>query len=242
MKLLLTRMEHCGIDLDSEDHQGHVQVLCLQPEPWQLDHLPEDVHVAIKVLWADSGVKQAYRRRHEFGFSDSIELYAGDIDRLAASSYVPSDHDVLMSRVQTLGIEATTFNRSAVPHISDRPTWKVFDVSGARSERRKWALVSDKVDLVIFSVDLTSYDKSLPDDKAVNGMEEALTVFDTVYNSHFFVDTAFVLLFTKDDQLAPRMTENPPHKYFNDFKADGNPIEWHGAFQMFPCRDSLSLP
>uniref|UniRef100_A0A3B5JYR0 Guanine nucleotide-binding protein subunit alpha n=1 Tax=Takifugu rubripes TaxID=31033 RepID=A0A3B5JYR0_TAKRU len=60
--------------------------------------------VAIKSLWADPGIQEAYDRRREYQLSDSTKYYLSDIDRVTAEGYVPTQQDVLRVRVPTTGI------------------------------------------------------------------------------------------------------------------------------------------
>lgn len=50
---------------------------------------------------------------------------------MASSQYMPTDQDILRSRVKTTGITETTFKVGEL-------TYKLFDVGGQRSERKKW--------------------------------------------------------------------------------------------------------
>lgn len=57
--------------------------------------------------------------------------YFDSISRIAAYDYSPSDQDILRSRVKTTGISETTFKIGELKY-------KLFDVGGQRSERKKW--------------------------------------------------------------------------------------------------------
>ncbi|XP_075879095.1 guanine nucleotide-binding protein subunit alpha-11 isoform X1 [Nelusetta ayraudi] len=59
---------------------------------------------AIKTLWADPGIQEAYDRRREYQLSDSTKYYLNDLDRIGSPGYVPTQQDVLRVRVPTTGI------------------------------------------------------------------------------------------------------------------------------------------
>ncbi|KAG7230806.1 hypothetical protein INR49_019620, partial [Caranx melampygus] len=59
---------------------------------------------AIKMLWADPGIQEAYDRRREYQLSDSTKYYLSDLERIATQGYVPTQQDVLRVRVPTTGI------------------------------------------------------------------------------------------------------------------------------------------
>ena len=81
-----------------------------------------------------------------------------NIDRLASSGNVPNEQDLLRSRVRTTGITETVFG---LPSLKLR----VFDVGGARSERKKWKHVFEDVHCLVFCAPLSGYDECLIEDK-----------------------------------------------------------------------------
>jgi hypothetical protein len=60
-------------------------------------------------MHADPGVKEAVRRSEEFHLNDSALYYFNSIDRIAAVNYVPTDQDIIRSRVKTTGLTEMTF-------------------------------------------------------------------------------------------------------------------------------------
>lgn len=79
---------------------------------------------------------------------------------MAQRDYAPSDQDILRSRVKTTGINEITFQVDAV-------LYKVFDVGGQRSERRKWIHCFDNLQAVVFMVSMSEYDQVLREDETV---------------------------------------------------------------------------
>nr|XP_022911698.1 guanine nucleotide-binding protein G(q) subunit alpha-like isoform X1 [Onthophagus taurus] len=59
---------------------------------------------AIKDLWNDSGIQECYDRRREYQLTDSAKYYLMEIDRVAATDYLPTEQDILRVRVPTTGI------------------------------------------------------------------------------------------------------------------------------------------
>lgn len=57
--------------------------------------------------------------------------YFDSVARIGAPGFVPTDQDILRSRVKTTGISETTFKIGEL-------TYRLFDVGGQRSERKKW--------------------------------------------------------------------------------------------------------
>ena len=93
-----------------------------------------------------------YARRNEFQLNDSAQYFLSDVGRLCAADYVPSDQDVLRSRVKTTGIVKIEF-------VVKKTRFRMFDVGGQRSERKKWIHCFDNVTAVLFIMALSEYDQ-----------------------------------------------------------------------------------
>uniref|UniRef100_A0A8C2RL16 Guanine nucleotide-binding protein G(i) subunit alpha-1 n=1 Tax=Capra hircus TaxID=9925 RepID=A0A8C2RL16_CAPHI len=63
----------------------------------------------IKRLWKDSGVQACFNRSREYQLNDSAAYYLNDLDRIAQPNYIPTQQDVLRTRVKTTGIVETHF-------------------------------------------------------------------------------------------------------------------------------------
>lgn len=58
----------------------------------------------IAELWTHAIVQKAYEQANRFQLHDSAAYYFDNIDRIAQPDYLPSDQDILRSRVKTTGI------------------------------------------------------------------------------------------------------------------------------------------
>ena len=65
---------------------------------------PARIVKAIENLWLSSGVQQAYQRRNEFQLADSAAYFLCNVAKYTSDNYVPSDQDILRTRVRTTGI------------------------------------------------------------------------------------------------------------------------------------------
>ena len=137
--------------------------------------------------------------------------YFDSIERIAAHDYVPNDQDVLRSRVKTTGITETTF-------IIQDLTYRMFDVGGQRSERKKWIHCFENVTTILFLVAISEYDQLLFEDETVNRMQEALTLFDSICNSRWFVKTSIILFLNKIDRFKEKLPVSPMQNYFPDYE------------------------
>jgi guanine nucleotide-binding protein subunit alpha len=81
-----------------------------------------------------------------------------ELDRLFAQNYLPTDQDILRSRLKTTGITETVFDLGTL-------TYRMFDVGGQRSERKKWIHCFENVTALLFLVAISGYDQCLVEDK-----------------------------------------------------------------------------
>lgn len=211
MRVILEAMESLEMPLDDQRAEYHVQTIFMQPAQIEGDVLPPEVGQAIKTLWADAGVQAAFQRSREYQLNDSAKYYFDSIDTIASPTYVPSDADVLRSRVKTTGITETTF-------IIGDLTYRMFDVGGQRSERKKWIHCFENVTTILFLVAISEYDQLLFEDETVNRMQEALTLFDSICNSRWFTKTSIILFLNKIDRFKEKLPVSPMKNYFPDYE------------------------
>jgi len=142
---------------------------------------------------------------------DRVSSYFDSIGRIAQPDYLPNDQDVLRSRVKTTGITETTF-------IIGDLTYRMFDVGGQRSERKKWIHCFENVTTILFLVAISEYDQLLFEDETVNRMQEALTLFDSICNSRWFIKTSIILFLNKIDRFKEKLPVSPMKNYFPDYE------------------------
>ena len=80
-----------------------------------------------------------------------------NVTRFSDPNYEPSTQDVLRARSRTTGIDEAEF------HFNDID-FRLIDVGGQRSERRKWIRCFDCVTAVIFCISMSEYDQYLRED------------------------------------------------------------------------------
>ncbi|KAG6860805.1 Guanine nucleotide-binding protein subunit alpha [Termitomyces sp. Mi166 len=214
MRAVLEALPHLNIALDPRNDTHRSIILSLPPQI-EADLLPQDVSEAIRTLWGDPATKEAVSRSREFQLNDSAIYYFNAIDRMSTPNYLPTDQDILRSRVKTTGITETTFKVGEL-------TYKLFDVGGQRSERKKWIHCFENVTALVFLVSLSEYDQMLYEDESVNRMQEALTLFDSICNSRWFVKTSIILFLNKIDLFSEKLPRSPLSDYFPDFMGGDN--------------------
>eukprot|EP00010_Vexillifera_abyssalis_P008810 CAMPEP_0201550522 /NCGR_PEP_ID=MMETSP0173_2-20130828/6882_1 /ASSEMBLY_ACC=CAM_ASM_000268 /TAXON_ID=218659 /ORGANISM="Vexillifera sp., Strain DIVA3 564/2" /LENGTH=353 /DNA_ID=CAMNT_0047960525 /DNA_START=6 /DNA_END=1067 /DNA_ORIENTATION=- len=164
----------------------------------------------IELLWKDQGIQSIYKRSNEFQLGDSAEYFLSGVHRFAKDDYVPSEQDVLMARAKTTGITETEFNVGETH-------FRMVDVGGQRSERKKWIHCFQDVTSLIFFVGLSEYNQRLYEDENVNRMHESIRLFDEIVNSRWFKDTAIILFLNKRDLFAKKIEHTDLKCCFPDY-------------------------
>ncbi|XP_050511085.1 guanine nucleotide-binding protein G(q) subunit alpha isoform X3 [Diabrotica virgifera virgifera] len=166
---------------------------------------------AIKDLWADAGIQECYDRRREYQLTDSAKYYLEEIDRVAARSYLPTEQDILRVRVPTTGIIEYPFDL-------DEIRFRMVDVGGQRSERRKWIHCFENVTSIIFLVALSEYDQILFESENENRMEESKALFKTIITYPWFQHSSVILFLNKKDLLEEKIMYSHLVDYFPEYE------------------------
>jgi len=146
----------------------------------------------ISALWLDPGIQRTYARRTEFWLMDATPYYLTEVLRLTEEDFIPTEEDIVMTRVRTTGIVIT--------EVPEAPyTYQIVDVGGQRSERRKWIHCFDDVRAIIFLEGLAGYTQVLFEDNSVNRMRESLNLFAEVVKNPIFKSTPIFVFLNKKD-------------------------------------------
>ncbi|KAK3739064.1 hypothetical protein RRG08_025153 [Elysia crispata] len=156
----------------------------------------------MKRLWKDVGVQECFSRSREYQLNDSAEYYLNALDRISAPGYIPTEQDVLRTRVKTTGIVETHFTFKDLH-------FKMFDVGGQRSERKKWIHCFEGVTAIIFIVAMSEYDLTLAEDQEMNRMMESMKLFDSICNNKWFTETSIILFLNKKDLFEEKIKKSP---------------------------------
>ncbi|KAI0186451.1 G protein alpha subunit [Xylaria flabelliformis] len=206
-------------------HQKNGFLVLVDVEIGPNDPLPQNYLQPIKSLWADAGVQKAILKGNEYALHDNIAYFIDDVDRLWDKNYVPTDQDLLRTRLRTTGITETVFDLGQL-------TYRMFDVGGQRSERKKWIHCFENVTCLLFLVAISGYDQCLVEDKDGNQMNEALMLWESIANSHWFAKSALILFLNKMDLFREKLVSSPITSYgFTDYR--GPPDDHKQASKYF---------
>lgn len=209
MSVMIAAMETLRISYGSSSNKEFASVLKL------IDHekisTMSSLHSsAIKALWSDKGIQKCYERRREYQLSDSTRYYLDSMDRISAPSYIPTEQDILRVRAPTTGIVEYPFDLDSI-------IFRMVDVGGQRSERRKWIHCFENVTSIIFLVALSEYDQFLYESSSENRMEESKALFRTIITYPWFQHSSTILFLNKKDLLEEKLQTSHLADYFPEF-------------------------
>ena len=204
------------IETSSDDNANIIQSIDLNevttPEKYFMD--------AIKKLWNDQGIRKCYEQQNEYHISDSITYFLSHIDRLNHNDYTPTEQDILRCRVPTTGIVEYSFN-------IQKQQFRMFDVGGQRSERRKWIHCFENVTSVIFLAALSDYNEChrvLRDcedpEKSQNRLDISIALFKIIRNNPWFQNSSMILFLNKKDLLEEKIKSIHLEDYFPQYQGE----------------------
>ncbi|KAK4972574.1 hypothetical protein LTR28_012219 [Elasticomyces elasticus] len=224
-QVIFSAMEEQDMDFENPENIRCAEVIAADPDIGPEDPMPLECMHAFKSLWTDQGVQVAIQKGND---------YFEDIERLFAKDYIPTDQDILRARLRTTGISETIFDTGNL-------SYRMFDVGGQRSERKKWIHVFDNVQVVLFLVAISGYDHVLVEDRngvspphfeaaigvstaselttSQNQMHEALMLFESIANSKYFEKSALILFLNKIDIFKDKVESrtSPIKAHFPDY-------------------------
>jgi len=152
----------------------------------------------IEKIWADSGIQTAFQNSAKFQLDDSTKYFMDQFQTIKQSGWVPTTDDVLRARKKTTGIIETDF-------LVQGKTFKMVDVGGQRSERKKWVHCFADVTAIIFVIAISSYDQVLEEDDKVNRMVEDIKLYKEIADNQWFTETSIILFFNKKDLFEEKL-------------------------------------
>ena len=180
----------------------------------------------IEKIWGDNGIQQAYQNSAKFQLDDSTKYYMDQFSTIRQSSWVPTTDDVLRARKKTTGIIETDF------HVSGK-TFRMVDVGGQRSERRKWVHCFADVTAIIFVVAISSYDQVLEEDESTNRMDEDIKLYKEIADNQWFEETSIILFFNKKDLFEEKLKKGIHLNVCPSFKS------YDGALEVEPTSNYI---
>jgi GTPase SAR1 family protein len=209
MKTLCQQSEYYGIV--STENQLSKQIV--ENELKGDEEIDPKLGEHLLALWNDTGIQETYEQRSHYQLTDSTKYFLDRLEEIMQDDYIPSEQDVLRSRVRTTGIVENEFE-------IDGNQFKMFDVGGQRNERKKWIHCFENVTAVLFVAAISEYDQVLYEDENTNRIVEALNLFEEICNSRWFRETSIILFLNKRDLFAEKCKKVSLSICFPDYAGD----------------------
>eukprot|EP00117_Sycon_ciliatum_P036849 scpid41240/ scgid0768/ Guanine nucleotide-binding protein subunit alpha-11 len=199
LQTLAQSMQDRGVMFKVSESEKWTRLLfAMNPETiTELSHAQQNM---ARVLWQDAGVRGTFDQRFELQLpvSDASVSFLEDTTRVFCSNYVPTLSDILRVRVPTTGITEYPF------HL-DGAVFRMVDVGGQRSERRKWIHCFEDCTSIIFVTACSEYDETIIDIDIQNRMAESLALFQTIISYPWFHKSSIILFMNKKDLLEEKV-------------------------------------
>jgi len=207
MQTIIQAANEWGLEFSKEGRDSTYLIQNTTPDALK----DADVVEAVRYLWQkEKAIKECWKRANEIRVIESAAYYFDNIDRIADANYKPTVDDILRSRVKTTGIVETAFKLQG-------HDFRLVDVGGQRSERRKWLHCFQDVTAIIFCVSMSEYDQMLYEDSTVRRTDESMKLFEEICNSKWFGEVDIILFLNKYDLFREKIQLSDMKQAFPDY-------------------------
>lgn len=199
------------LQIETADSEEHLEMLREYQKidayrtPLTADHARN-----IAALWKDPAVQAVHEARSEYFLPGCVEYFLDSLERVSHPDFLPTPEDVLRCRVKTTTIIETCFSHEGTP-------FRMVDVGGQRSERRKWIHCFQDVSAMLYVSAISEYDQRLLEDGSVIRLAESIELFEELINSVWFRNQAIILFLNKVDLFQKKILTTPLTQLFPDF-------------------------
>ena len=116
-------------------------------------------------------------------------------------------------RKPTSGITETVITFGTV-------SFRLVDVGGQRSERKKWIYCFEDVSSIIYIASLAEYHQTLVEDPTANRLKESVALFKTIFSIPWIKQSSIILFFNKKYIFKEKIQYFMLKNTFEDFVGD----------------------
>nr|XP_043629307.1 extra-large guanine nucleotide-binding protein 1-like [Erigeron canadensis] len=190
----------------------------------------------VEELWKDKAFQATYARRNELPSLPIVaDYFLPRAAEISSMTYEPSDLDILYADgiTSSNGLASMEFSlptnmtNSFIEATEQKNTqlqrYQLIRVNSSNlGDNCKWLDMFEDIDLIIYCVDLTSYNEYTIDNNLVlkNKMLESKNTFEKIVTHPRFKNKAFLLILNKFDLLENKIKSTPltQCEWFHDFK------------------------
>lgn len=171
-------------------HTDDIAVLRPTIEPMRALFKIKDV-----VTWRKNNPIEMERFDREW----NLQYVEKEADRILKEGCVANEMDILHVRQRTTGLSTNVFTTK-----KPRANWKVIDMGGQSTERRKWKFGFKEANAVIFVAALNEFDHYKEEDSYETMMEKSIELFKEVIDEQP-KDKTIILFLNKSDLFKLKM-------------------------------------
>jgi len=195
--------------------------------------LTKEVARVIKNLWKScEGIRTCFEEHeHKLNIPSgkNAVYFFQNASKFAEKDFVPDNDDIVRARSMTTGIQENLIQgKSKTPDKPPKQKFRLIDIGGQRSERRKWISCFDDCDAVIYLSAINEYDMTLIEASNVNRLEESLNLFRNITKGKWFQNIPWIVFLNKSDLFKEKIQKSPLRFHFKDydtFLADEKKLE-----------------
>jgi len=175
--------------------------------------------IVVKELWMDENVRKCFEQQSDYhNISDSIAYFLLHLDRINRQDYLPTEQDILRCRVPTSGVLEYSFN-------IQKHHFRIFDVGGQRTERRKWIHCFEGVTSVLFLAALSDYNETCQNcyhencpERGQNRLAISIDLFKVIKRNPWFENSSMILFLNKKDLLEEKINSFDLKDHFPEYQ------------------------
>lgn len=200
IKSLMSEVTRSGQSFSGELQNYFEDINSLQSTDQDL--VPEAAN-EIKALWQDPIMKASYKESNSIGLGDYTDFFFDNVERIAQPDYLPTDEDLLKSRIRTTGISIMQFE------IDNKIKTDLYDIGGQKCERAKWSKCFTGVNYLLFVVSLSDFDQYMFEDDTIKRTQDSIDLFTSTATSAIFKNKPIFLILNKKDMFEKKLKEHP---------------------------------
>ncbi|KAF5345566.1 hypothetical protein D9757_013439 [Collybiopsis confluens] len=153
----------------------------------------------MNTVWTNQTFRSVLRKRG-VDMENNAGFFLDDIDRIASKSYIPSDDDIVRSRLRTVGVQEYRIHVDVPKTLHAKPQreWIIYD-------RRAWIPFFDNVNAIIFLAPVSGFDEVLLEDASINRLNDSVGLWKAIISSQLLQKVTMVCFLNKCDILQRKL-------------------------------------
>eukprot|EP01084_Bolivina_argentea_P307164 530869_1 len=226
----ILKASHPSCELSQQSQEICTQIASLKGGHLEETELTPQLAQSICILWNDPGLQHTYNIRKTSHIMDNAPYFFSNIKRISSERYITNFEDYVRVRHRTTGIIESEFDVD-VDNSNNNNKWKfkVTDVGGQRTERKKWLRCFTDIHAIIYVMSLAAYDQTLFEDHTQNCYREAIYVFEKTMEHEALQSVDVIVFLNKNDLFVPKIKQIPFSVFDENFNKelihDGNAVK-----------------